>query len=127
MRDLRFESGLESVFHRPSLTGLITQNSTITLWDVPKGAVIHRAIIYQQTADTTTTADLVLESTEGTPRTFVTADVSAATIHNMTATAALLAPFSADATLRLRNTAAGTGDGVYTVLIFGTRPGPEPQ
>jgi hypothetical protein len=127
MKDLAVESGMVSCFYRRDITGLATDESTIELWAVPKGTIITRAVITQQTADTTTTADLVLESTESSPRAFVTADVSAATIHNMTLTAALLVPFTADATIRLRNSATGTGDGVYTVYIEASRPGPEPQ
>ena len=130
MRTLHVESGKISCFARAGLTGLIAQDSTIVLWELPTGAVILGSTIFRTVLDTTAGADVVVESTEASPRTFNTLDISAASINIMTQTAALLAPITGTATqrrLRLRNTVAGTGDGVYTVIITATRPGPEPQ
>ncbi len=130
MKTLRVNSGEISCFVRAGLTGLITINSTIDLWELPTGAMILDSIIFYTVQDTTVTADVVVESTEAAPRTFNTLDISAASINQMTKTAALLAPIAgtvAQRKLRLRNTAAGTGNGTYTVVILATRPGPEPQ
>lgn len=129
MKTLGVDSGWMSVFYRTGLTGLIAQNSTIELWELPTGTVILDAEISYQVLDTTNTADVVLETMEAAPRTLCTLDISAASIVAMVPTAALRVPIAgtvAQRKIRLRNTVAGTGDGSYTVIMRATRPGPEP-
>lgn len=127
MKDLAVHSGQVSVFEKTGLTGLITANSEIVLWSLPKGTRILRAVVIEMTADTTTTADVAIIANEASPRTLATLDVSAAAEANMASNKANLAALNADVDIVLENTATGTGDGVYDVIIEATRPGPEPQ
>lgn len=124
MKTLAVNSGVCSVFYRTGLTGLITINSTIDLWELPTGAIILRAELIRDVLDTTNTADPVLETTEAAPRTLLTLDISAASYQAMSATAALRAPIAGTAAqrkIRIKNTVAGTGDGSYTAIIECTR------
>lgn len=129
MKTLAVNSGLLSCYFRDGLTGLIAQNSTIELWELPTGARIIDGYITRDALDTTNTADVVVESMEAAPKTFLSLDISAATIADMVRTAANVGPITgthAQRRVRLRNTAAGTGDGAYSVMLVATRPGPEP-
>ena len=130
MKTLQVNSGQLSCFYKAGITGLATINTFVDLWELPTGAVILDATIFVTTPDTTATVDVALVSKEGTPRTFASiTDAIAGDIGLMTQTVALLAPIAgtlAQRKLALTNTAAGTGDGVYTAIITATRPGPEP-